>query len=80
MIVRSEDVRPGKCFLSNGDKPRIVRVLSVQEGLVRFEARSRTARRSWGARGETALPEFVAGLAREVGSDFLLDGAPRLHV
>ena len=70
-------VRPGKCFLSQGVKPQVVRVLSVRDGLVQFKARSR--RNGWAARAETAVPEFVDGLLKEVGSDYLLE-AERLHI
>ena len=38
MVVQTADIRPGKCFLSQGAKPQVVRVLAVSDGLVRFEA------------------------------------------
>ena len=69
MRVAASDVRPGKCFLSEGSKP--------QDGLARFEARQR--RKAWTARGEAAVPEFIAGLVREVGSDFQPGDAGRVH-
>ena len=78
MRIAVSDVRPGKCFLSQGARPQVVRVLSVHDGLVRFEARQR--RNAWGARGEAAVPEFIAGLVREVGSDFQPGDARRMHV
>lgn len=78
MGVQTADVRPGKCFLSQGAKPQVVRVLAVRDGLVRFEARAK--RSVWSGRSEAALPEFVAGLLREVGSDYRPETGPRLHV
>lgn len=45
MSIQLGDLRPGKCFLSQGAKPQMVRVTSVRDGLVRFEAR--TSRRAW---------------------------------
>ena len=78
MMIAAADVRPGKCFLSQGAKPQVVRVLSVRDGLVHFEARQR--RRVWTARGEAAVPEFIAGLVREVGSDFEPGDPGRMHV
>ena len=78
MGVSVSDVRPGKCFLSRGAKPQVVRVVAVRDGLVSFEARARG--RSWSSRSEAAAPEFVAGLVREVGSDFQLSAAMRVHV
>ena len=77
-MIAAADIRPGKCFLSEGAKPQVVRVLSVRDGLVRFEGRSR--RKSWSRRGETAVSEFVAGLTREVGSDFEPGAGSRVHV
>ena len=78
MGVDTADIRPGKCFLSQGAKPSVVRVLTVQGGVVRFEARAKRA--GWSVRSEAALPEFIAGLVREVGSDYQPDGGPRMHV
>lgn len=78
MKIEVTDIRPGKCFLSQGARPHVVRVLSVRDGLVRFEARVR--RRAWTGRGETAVPEFVAGLLREVGSDFEPGAEVRVHL
>ena len=78
MGVQTADIRPGKCFLSQGAKPQVVRVLAINDGLVRFEARAKRA--SWSGRGETALPEFAAGLVREVGSDYQPSVDPRVHV
>ena len=68
MTIAAADVRPGKCFLSQGGKPQVVRVLSVRDGLARFEARQR--RRTWTGPGETAMLKFVSGLLKEVGSDY----------
>ena len=78
MGVESADVRPGKCFLSQGARPSVVRVLAVHDGVVRFEARAKRA--GWSGRAEAALPEFVAGVVREVGSDYQPGSSPRLHV
>ena len=72
------DLRPGKCFLSQGAKPQVVRVLEVRDGLVRFEARA--SRRTWSGRTDVSVPEFMAGLVREVGSDFLPGAGPRAHI
>lgn len=80
MSVQVADIRPGKCFLSQGAKPQVVRVLGVRDGLVRFEARTKPGARTWSARGETAVPEFVAGLVREVGSDYEPAAGARLHI
>ena len=78
MGVDNADIRPGKCFLSQGAKPSVVRVLTVQDGVVRFEARAK--RTGWSGRTEAALPDSVAGLVREVGSDHQPDGEPPMHV
>ena len=78
MGVEQADVRPGKCFLSQGVKPSVVRVLAVNDGVVRFEARAKHAR--WSGRAEAAMPEFLAGLLREGGSDFQPELGPRLNV
>ena len=78
MGVQTAAIRPGKCFLSQGLKPQVVRVLAIRDGIVRFEARARRA--SWSGRGQTALPEFAAGLVREVGSDYQPSADPRIHV
>ena len=78
MGVQTADIRPGKCFLSQGAKPSVVRVLAVRNGVVRFEARAK--RSGWAGRAEAALPEFLAGLVREVGSDYEPQAGPRLNV
>lgn len=78
MTPSAADVRPGKCFLRVGSKPQVVRVLSVNDGRVGFEARLR--RRAWSARSETEVIEFVGGLVKEVGSDFDPSDAGRIHV
>ncbi len=80
MNVQIGDVRPGKCFLSHGAKPQVIRVLSVRNGLVRFEARTKPHTRTWSSGGEIALPEFVTGLLREVGSDFEPTSGARLNL
>ena len=77
MSVAAADIRPGKCFLSQGAKPSVIRVLSVRDGVVRFEAKLRRA--VWTRRGEAPVSEFVAGLLKEVGSDFR-PGLGRVHV
>lgn len=77
MRIAAADIRPGKCFLSQGAKPSVVRVVSVQDGVVRFEARLRP--RVWTRRDQATMSEFAAGLLREVGSDFQ-PGAGRVHV
>lgn len=78
MGVQTADIRPGKCFLSQGAKPQVVRVLAIHDGLVRFEARAKRA--GWSGRTEAALPEFLAGLVREVSSDYQPSADPRVHV
>ena len=76
--ISSGDVRPGKCFLSTGPKPVVLRVRSVREGVVEFERMSqkKTARE---AQGQAPLTEFLSGLQREVGCDFQpgADAGPR---
>ena len=78
MNIQVGDLRPGKCFLSQGAKPQVVRVLSVRDGLVRFEARA--SRRAWSGRGDMAVSEFMAGRVREAGSDFTPSAEPRPHL
>ena len=77
MGIEVGDLRPGKCFLSQGAKPQVVRVIGVRDGLVRFEARAN--RRTWSGRTDVSVPEFMAGLVREVGSDFTPGAEPRHH-
>lgn len=77
MHIAAADIRPGKCFLIQGAKPSVVRVLSVKDGVVRFESKLRP--RVWTRRGEAPVSEFVGGLLKEVGSDFQ-PGAGRVHV
>lgn len=77
MSIATADVRPGKCFLSEGARPQVVRVTSVRDGLVHFEARLRPG--TWSRRAEAAVPEFIAGVIKEVGSDFQ-PGEGRTHV
>ena len=78
MGVDTADIRPGKCFLSKGARPQVVRVLAVCDGVVRFEARAKRA--GWSGRAEATLPEFIAGLLREVGSDYQPRAEPRFHL
>lgn len=70
MRVAIGDVRPGVCFLKQGAKPQVVRVLAVRDGVVRFEARAPEKRRAWSHQNDITMPDFLAGLVREVGSDF----------
>lgn len=74
-MISPGDVRPGKCFLSTGSSPIVLRVRSVREGLVDFERISQKGR-AREALGQAPLPEFLSGLKREVGCDFRLDSDP----
>ena len=80
MGVSTRDVRPGKCFLSEGVRPQVVRVLAVEQGSVRYEARSPTRRRAWAGRTNMSVPDFAAGLIREVSSDYEPSSTTRVHL
>ena len=73
MGVVASDVRPGKCFVSVGDRPQVMRVKALREGVVSFEARGEKAKKGeWPIRGEAPVPEFVSGALKEVGMDYKL--------
>jgi hypothetical protein len=67
-MVGLADVRAGKCLVSAGPKPRVLRILSVTRDVVRFEALKRKHVRA--STGEAACEEFLQGVLREVGCDY----------
>ena len=70
-MLRSGDVRPGKCFASGADGG-VRRVLTVRDGLVTFESRGDTpSRKAWPSRSEAPLDVFLAEAAMEVGCDYV---------
>lgn len=69
-MIAPGDVRPGKCFLSTGPKPQVMRVRSVKAGTVDFERLPETTKPGRVSQGQAPLDEFLAGLEREVGCDF----------
>ena len=78
-MVDRTDLRAGKCFLSAGAKPQVLRIRGVQSGAVHFEAITRGPN-SRSVKGETPLEEFLAGVQREVGCDFVPGSEQRIHV
>lgn len=75
-MLTTEDLRAGKCFLSEGAKPQVLRVRSVSEGLVRYEVLGRKRFTT----GETPAVEFLSGVVREVGCDYQPGAGQRIHV
>ncbi len=80
VMISEADVRAGKCFLTAGSKPQVLRVCAVRDGVVEFEALAQAGRAGRNSRGEAPTAEFLAGLTREVGCDHQPGRPDRIHI
>lgn len=69
MPVPAESITPGKCFATRSNQVR--RVLEVEAGKVRYEARGpKMIKGKWRFQGSADLGRFAADVAKEVPCHF----------